>query len=358
MPFRIIIVAGLAFASLLGHAPALAQNATNGEALYRAYCIACHSNPPAGGPDRAANDPARIRAAASGGVPEMTIVNFLSNNQLADIAAWIAQALGIAPPQLQANYTALWWNPAESGWGINFNHQGNIVFGTLFTYDAGGAPMWLVMPAGSLQSGSTYSGELFRTTGPAFDASPFTPIGAGNLSLVGTMTVTFAGADAAALTYSVNGLSVTKSIRRQVFGSRAAACSTIAGDRSSLSNYQDLWWNAAESGWGVNFTHQDDTIFATLFTYDLAGRDLWLVLPSGARQPDGTYSGDLYRTTGPAFNANPFTPIGAGNLTIVGSMRVRFADGNNGTLTFTYQGRTVTKAITRQVFASPVPACQ
>ena len=35
-----------------------------------------------------------------------------------------------------ANYTALWWNPAESGWGVNFNHQGNILFGTLFTYDA------------------------------------------------------------------------------------------------------------------------------------------------------------------------------------------------------------------------------
>ena len=358
MSFRIIAFAGLAAASLLGHGPALAQNATNGQALYRAYCIACHSIPPAGGPDRAANDPARIRAAASGGVPEMRIVNFLSDNQLADIAAWIALDLGIGPPQLQANFTALWWNPDESGWGINFNHQGSIIFGTLFTYDAGGAPMWLVMPSGNLQSGSTYSGQLFRTTGPPFDASPFNPIGADNLSLVGTMTVTFAGADAATLVYSFNGLQVTKSIRRQVFGSRAADCSTISGDRSAFSNYQDLWWNAAESGWGLNLTHQDNTLFATLFTYDAAGRDLWLVLPSGARQADGSYSGDLYRTTGPAFNANPFTPIGAGNLTVVGNMRLRFADGNNGTLTYTYQGRTVTKAITRQVFANPVPVCQ
>ncbi len=47
-----------------------------------------------------------------------------------------------------SNYTALWWNAAESGWGINLNHQGNIVFGTLFTYDAIGAPLWLVMSDG------------------------------------------------------------------------------------------------------------------------------------------------------------------------------------------------------------------
>ncbi|MCM2329642.1 MAG: choice-of-anchor J domain-containing protein, partial [Lysobacter sp.] len=47
-----------------------------------------------------------------------------------------------------ANYTGLWYNfPAESesGWGVNFTHQGNIVFATLFTYDSGGAPLWLVM---------------------------------------------------------------------------------------------------------------------------------------------------------------------------------------------------------------------
>ena len=25
---------------------------------------------------------------------------------------------------------------------------------------------------------------------------------------------------------------------------------------------QDLWWNPAESGWGINLAHQDDTVFA------------------------------------------------------------------------------------------------
>src|SRR5690606_32085972 len=117
------------------------------------------------------------------------------------IAAWVAQVLGIGPPQPQANYTALWWNPQESGWGVNFNHQGAILFGTLFTYDAAGAPLWLVTPAGNLQSGTTFSGDLYRTTGPPFNANPFTPIGAGNLSIVGTMTVTFSASGTATLAY-------------------------------------------------------------------------------------------------------------------------------------------------------------
>ena len=35
----------------------------------------------------------------------------------------------------------------------------------------------------------------------------------------------------------------------------------------------------------------------------------WL-MSAGAMQSDGaSYTGDLYRTTGPAFNANPFTPL-------------------------------------------------
>ena len=47
-----------------------------------------------------------------------------------------------------SSQTALWWNPAENGWGVNFTHQGNILFATLFTYDANRAPLWLVMSNG------------------------------------------------------------------------------------------------------------------------------------------------------------------------------------------------------------------
>ena len=260
-----------------------------------------------------------------------------------------------APP---ANYTALWWNPNESGWGINVDHQGNIIFATLFTYEPSGQPMWLVVSNGAMQSdGKTFTGDLFRTTGPAFNANPFTPITGANITDVGSMTFTFNGANTAALSYIFNGTAVSKTIQRQVFGQRAANCVPTTASRAGSTNYQDLWWNPNESGWGVNITHQDNTLFATLFTYDATGKGLWLVMSNGVRQGDGSYLGELYRTTGPAFNANPFTPINGSNITLVGTMQFRFTDGEHGTLTYTVNGAMVTKQIVRQEFGTTRPAC-
>ena len=258
-----------------------------------------------------------------------------------------------------SSQTALWWNPAENGWGVNFTHQGNILFATLFTYDANRVPLWLVMSNGAMQSdGATFTGELYRTTGPAFNANPFTPIGPANYTRVGTMTASFVDVNSGTLKYTVNGVEVNKGIQRLVYGTRAASCLPSAtASRASSTNYQDLWWNAAEGGWGVNVTHQDNTLFATLFTYDASGRDLWLVMSGGVRQGDGSYQGTLYRASGPPFNANPFTPITEANMTTVGTMRFQFADGEHGTLSYTVDGAPVTKAITRLVISSPVPVC-
>jgi hypothetical protein len=220
------------------------------------------------------------------------------------------------------------------------------------------------MSAGRKQSANLFSGELYRTTGPAFNAQPFTPIGPSNITQVGTMTVSFAD-DAASLTYSVNGATVNKTLRRQVFAAPAARrCGNVTlSERARFSqppnapHFQDLWWNPGESGWGINFAHQGDTLFGTLFTYDAGGRGTWFVMSSGAKQADGSYAGALYRTTGPPFNAAPFSPIGSAQITQVGVMQVTFTDIENGVLTYSVDGVTVTKAITRQLFSTPVPIC-
>ena len=155
---------------------------------------------------------------------------------------------------------------------------------------------------------------------------------------------------------------MTKAIQKQVYGSRAATCVPTTSDRSSLTNYQDLWWNPSESGWGINLTQQTlnsvETMFATLFTYDAGGNGVWLVMSDGAQQSDGSFLGDLYIVTGAsAFNAQPFVPIGSANVRKVGTMRLAFSSGTTGTLSYTFDGVTVTKSIIRQVFSSPVPAC-
>jgi hypothetical protein len=256
------------------------------------------------------------------------------------------------------NYTALWWKGAdESGWGVNVNHQGDLTYSTLFTYDTDGTAMWLVS-TGTRTNGDTFTGDLLRTTGPGFNANPFTPITGSNVTNVGSMTLAFSGSDTGTLTYSVNGTLVVKTLQKYVFGSRAAQCVNTTGDRSGLTNYQDLWWSGVgESGWGINFTHQDNTIYATLFNYQAgsgtANKGMWAV-STMPRQPDGSYLGILYLTRGPAFNANPWTGIISTN---VGTMTVRFSNGNSGTLTYSVDGTVVTKSITRDAFSSPVPAC-
>jgi hypothetical protein len=175
------------------------------------------------------------------------------------------------------NYTDLWWNPGESGWGINVNHQGNTIFATLFTYDEGGAPMWLVMSEGLRQSDGAYQATLYRSTGPAFNATAF--LGA-NVVPVGSMRLVFTGASQGTLTYTFNGTKVTKAIARQVFGT-PPTCNWSWFDRSHADNYQDLWWNPNEPGWGVNITHQGKKLFATLFTYEANNQGVWLVMSDG-----------------------------------------------------------------------------
>jgi hypothetical protein len=252
---------------------------------------------------------------------------------------------------VDANYTDLWWNSAESGWGININHQGNTLFATLFTYDASGAPMWLVMSDGERQADGAYQGTLYRSTGPAFNAASF--LGA-NVVAVGTMRLAFAGTAQGTLTYTFNGTQVTKAITRQVFGT-PPTCTWSAFDRSTADNYQDLWWNPNEPGWGMNITHQGTKVFATLFTYDTSNQGVWLVMSDGTKTADGQFSGPLYRTRGPAFNASPWT---ATTPTQVGTMSFVFTNGNAGTITYTFNGVTVTKPIQRQVFAPIKTKCE
>ena len=142
--------------------------------------------------------------------------------------------------------------------------------------------MWLILSRGDRQPDGSYQGLLYRTTGPAFNAVPFTPITSANLTEVGNMRLTFSGPDNGTLVYTAFGRTVTKSISKQTFGTQPA-CGFSGTNRTFNDNYQDLWWNPAESGWGINLTHQSDIIFATLFTYDTAGKGMWLILSRGDR---------------------------------------------------------------------------
>jgi hypothetical protein len=261
------------------------------------------------------------------------------------------------------NFQALWWrSPAqsESGWGVNVTHQGDILFATWFTYDTDGQGMWLVMSEGRRAGAgaNTYTGALYRTTGPAFNSPTFDPAQV-TAAAVGTATFTFSDADNGTFLYTVNGITQTKPIVRQNYALPVPACTADAGAPSS-TNFQDLWWRSpagSESGWGVNLTHQGDVIFATWFTYGPGGRGMWLVMSEGRRTTGNTYSGKLYRTTGPAFSASPWNPAQVA-VTEVGTATFTFSDASNGTFAYSVDGVSQTKAISRQVFSSPPTVCR
>ncbi len=251
---------------------------------------------------------------------------------------------------VKENYTDLWWNPSESGWGVNVNHQGHTLFVTVFTYDRDGRPMWLVASSVTRQPSGYWEGTLYRTTGPAFNAIPW---GSTVVTAVGTLRITFNSLTQALLSYSVDGATVNKTMTRQLF-SVAPVCRWSSFDRSFTTNFQDLWWNPDESGWGMNITHQGNILFATLFTYDATGRGLWLVMNRGERIADGLYIGELLSISGPPFNASPWTPVATAPA---GTLTIQFTRGNAATITYTLNGILVVKRIQRQVFGTPATEC-
>jgi hypothetical protein len=121
-----------------------------------------------------------------------------------------------------------------------------------------------------------------------------------------------------------------------------------------------MWWNApagSESGWGVDIAQQGDILFAAWFTYDENGDPTWFVMPRGERTSGEVFSGPLYTTRGPQFSDPTFDPSSV-TTRVVGTMTFRFSNGNNGTLEALVNGTRITKPITRQVFATPVPTCE
>ncbi len=148
--------------------------------------------------------------------------------------------------------------------------------------------------------------------------------------------------------------------RIYVAGDGAALIDASASAAPSGPDYQGMWWGSPagrESGWGVDIAQQGNVWFATWFTYDENGEPTWFVMPHGDRTSGDAFSGTLYKTTGPDYSASPWDPS---RVTVqeVGTLSFRFSDADNGTMEAVVNGTRITKPITRQVFALPVPTCE
>ena len=247
---------------------------------------------------------------------------------------------GFASVAYPGPLSGLWWNPGESGWGIDFTQRRDVIFAAWYTYDTAGKSKWYVasscpMPASGTTSG-TCTGPLYEVKGPVFFGVAFDP-NAVNVTAAGSLNVSFASADNASMTYTLGGQTRTVSIERQVF----------ASGKAPGVDYTDLWWNPHESGWGIAVSQQSNVMFLTWFVYDEGGIPTWYVASNCTVSGQGC-SGALYRTTGPAFG--PAFDATSVQVSTVGTVALSFTDPNNGTLTYTVNGASGTKAITRQLF--------
>jgi YVTN family beta-propeller protein len=235
------------------------------------------------------------------------------------------------------SYLGLWWNPDESGWGMSVTQHGSMIFNAFYTYDQAGTPTWYVMSSCPL-SGASCTGDIYKVTGGTAPTVAWN--GAGKVvSSVGSGTLTFADANTATFSFTINGVAGSKSIVRQEFAT---------GATQPVENYIDLWWNPDESGWGVALTQQYGMIFAAWYGYDSTGNAVWYVASSCPVAGSGC-TGDLYQVTG----GSPLTGTwnGANKVTAkVGTVTFTFTDASNGTMSYSINGVAGSRNITRQGF--------
>jgi len=143
------------------------------------------------------------------------------------VCAWNASPV----PSFASNFQDIWWAAAgtgETGWGLHFTHQGDIIFATWFTYDFDGSPLWLSATVQKSAPG-VYTGALYRTTGPAFGTVPFDPAKVVRTP-VGDATLAFGNGDDATFAYTVKlgspavTVTQTKQLSRLVFRDPGTVC--------------------------------------------------------------------------------------------------------------------------------------
>lgn len=128
---------------------------------------------------------------------------------LLGFSLWLLMAAARSTPQ-PIDATDLWFNPAESGWGVSVFHQGDALFASLFVYGPDGQPKWYT--ASNLAPGPfVFTSPLTESTGPWFGGR-FDSDDVGR-RIVGSMTFSLNG-DGATVSYTLDGVQVTKPVVR------------------------------------------------------------------------------------------------------------------------------------------------
>lgn len=216
----------------------------------------------------------------------LTLENFLANEQ-------------------RSLLSGVWWSPSQSGHGFFFDVRHNQLVATWYTYDQAGNPFWL-LSAGPMKTPNHYSGSLYGFRGPIlrsplsflFDSGGSTVVS----NEIGGLDIDLTSPAEAILNIQLNGDNLISpnhfSLQARPFLAYPAA--EQIPSIPYTSKYDGLWWSPQQNGHGFFINIQGDTLTATWYTYDdVRGEPVW-TLTAGPMSSATTYSGTMYRFSGPA----------------------------------------------------------
>jgi hypothetical protein len=210
------------------------------------------------------------------------------------------------------------------------------------------------VPNSTRQADGSYVGPIVK-----FSGVPFAQI-AGNASdppqTLGQATLRFNSDKSMQFAYTIGTRSQSKTLERTNFAGKDLVCRPGTGPRTTATNYSDVWSSATSTGWGVHIAHLDDALYATWYTYDPDRESIFLI-GTTTRQPDGSYTGPLYRQRNgtPYYQINGTRPSSGND--VVGTVTLRFSDGENATFSYTVGNVTQSKTLRRSQVGSATNVC-
>lgn len=135
-------------------------------------------------------------------------------------------AIAPPPPKPLSDYSGLWMNPEESGWGLSLHMGfGYTLFGTIYVYGPDHEPRWYTLHSGRWLSPTLWQGVVGRSRGTPWLAADL--VFSAEHEDAGEATIDFRisppehdgpqGPKTATLTYSIDGTLITHPIEQRRF---------------------------------------------------------------------------------------------------------------------------------------------
>ena len=243
---------------------------------------------------------------------------------------------------IQDAHSALWYNPEQSGHGINvYLLENNRILVFWYVFDDAGKPLWLL--GLGTHDGTVATLDVTENRGASFPPNfntadvQTTNWGTFELSFSGCNSGLFKWFPNSSTGFAAGDMSITRLTNTVGLNCNNAQTSTPVPINKSTSStfnsaYSALWYNPNESGHGINvYLLDNNRIVIFWYVYDNDGNPIWLL-------GNGTHDGvkahlDVQIGSGarfpPNFNSNDAV------FDNWGTFDLEFSDCNAGTFSWT-----------------------